>query len=142
MKNLLTVLFLFCLFFSGCSSDADSTEFIFGKGKYKFTMTDSSKTEIANGILYVKTYDNKKISGTYEFKKILKKDFEGYSSMTGEFSGDVNTSEKFVFINTNPMIADANVFWNLKIKKSNLSGSWVYSVFRGAAYGGFVKITK
>lgn len=139
----MSVLFSSLLIIVSCSAGESSSGFSFGKGKYNFKMTDSSGKEMLTGILYVKTFNtDNSISGTYEFKKISDKDFPGYSSMEGEFSGNVDNSTRMVFINTNPRIADANVFWNLKIKKSSLSGGWNYSTFRGKASGGLVKITK
>lgn len=142
MKYLILILIIFALTESGCSSATGETEFVFGKGKYKFVMKDSSGVTLAKGKLNVKNYSGGKISGTYEFTYTISEDFDGYSSMNGEFEGDINTTDKIVFINTNPRIADSNVFWRLKINKSNLSGSWTYSVFRGRSTGGTVKITK
>lgn len=128
------------LFISGCSSSNSTTGFEFGKGKYRFTMSDSTGSKLAEGILNVVSYSNNKISGTYDITKKYK-EFDGIEVMNGEFSGDINKTEKTVFINTNPKIADANVFWNMKFTKSGLSGTWIYSVFRGNATGGKVKIT-
>lgn len=142
MKKIFFLITLVLITAYGCSSGISETGFTFGKGKYKFVMKDSSGVKIASGILNVTAYENDKISGTYEFTDITKKDFEGYSSMNGEFSGDVNKSEKTVFINTNPRIADSNVFWRLKINRNSLSGDWTFSVFRGQMTGGFIKITK
>lgn len=143
MIKLFFIFLFICGFFisNGCSSGNDETAFVFGKGKYNFVMSDSTGKEFIRGILNVEKYDKGQISGKYEFKKISNKDFDGFSSMNGEFSGDVNDKEKTVFINTNPRIADSNVFWNLKLRKNNLSGSWQYSVFRGKMNGGKVKIT-
>jgi len=141
------VIFIFAFFAAGilicgCSSSTSETNFTFGLGKYKFLMSDSSGTKLAEGTLNVKTYANNKISGTYVFNKVYDDNFPGYSSMGGEFEGDVNSVEKFVFINTNPKIADSNVFWRMRIRKDGLSGGWNYSVFRGETSGGLVKVTK
>ena len=141
-KHFILFLAICGLIIAGCSSGNISTPFKFGKGKYKFTMTDSSGTELLRGTLNVISYENDKFSGTYEFTKISDKSFEGFSSMNGEFSGDLNQKDKRVFINTNPRIADSNVFWNMKIKNNKLSGGWNYSVFRGRSQGGLISITK
>lgn len=142
IKFIVCVLFIYgVIVVSGCSSGNENSSFSFGKGKYNFVMSDSTGKEYARGIINVEKYSKGEISGTYEFKEISQKDFDGLSSMEGEFSGDVNDKEKTVFVNTNPKIADSNVFWNLKIKKNSLSGSWQYSVFRGKMNGGKVKIT-
>lgn len=129
------------LILSSCSSSNSESSFVLEKGKYKFLMSDSSNVKIAEGELNVTGFEGDKISGNYKFK-IKYKNINAFDVMNGEFSGDVNKKENKVFINTNPRIADANVFWNLKFTKSNLKGSWVYSLFRGNSTGGFVKIYK
>ncbi|MEO8447285.1 MAG: hypothetical protein ABI528_07295 [bacterium] len=126
----------------GCSTSYDESAFTLGVGNYKFTMTDSTGNKLAEGNLVIKTYKNTDISGTYEFTNIFQNDFRGLSAMDGEFSGTVNKTEKRVFINTNPRIADSNVFWNMDIKKSSLNGDWIYSMFRGTGNKGKVKIFK
>ena len=106
-------------------------------------MTDSSGGKILEGILNVSSYIDDKISGTYTFSKIYDNDFQGLSSMEGEFAGNISAPEKKVFINTNPKIADSNVFWNMTIRKNSVSGEWNFSVFRkeGSALKGKIKIT-
>ncbi len=127
---------------TGCSSSEEESAFKFGIGKYRFTMSDSTGKKMAEGTLEVKTYASDKISGTYEFTNIYEKDFPGLSAMDGLFEGNVIPAEKKVFINTNPRIADANVFWNMLIKKNSVSGEWNFSVFRGEMNKGKVRIFK
>lgn len=50
----------------------------------------------------------------------------------GEFTGYYNDSLKVININTNPRIADANIFLNGKVNSTGLKGTWNYSTFRGA----------
>ena len=50
--------------------------------------------------------------------------------MKGSFEGDINPEAKTLLIDTNPGAADDNVFFNLKIKKDKMSGTWYYSAFR------------
>ncbi len=58
--------------------------------------------------------------------------YHGFSTMNpGELTGYYNDSLKYININTNPKIADANVFINAFVKNSNLEGGWYYSTFRG-----------
>lgn len=143
LKNVLfNFLFLFIIFLSGCSSSNEASPFVFGKGKYNFTMTDSTGKTMVKGIINVleKTGDN--ISGVYELKNIYDKDFPGLPTMEGTFAGNINQTEKTVFINTNPKIADSNVFWNMEVKKNSLQGDWNFSVFRGSINKGKIKITK
>ncbi|HRI85109.1 MAG TPA: hypothetical protein PK536_06645 [Ignavibacteria bacterium] len=125
-----------------CSSSEDAENFKFGKGKYRYKMSDSTGKALIDGIITVKTYENGEITGTLLVTKNYVNDFPGYTSMSNEFSGNVNLPEKKVFINTNPRIADSNVFWNMDIKTSGLSGEWRYSVFRGKTSTGKVKIMK
>lgn len=141
MKNLFFYLLISLpvIVIAGCSSGNSDSSFELKKGEYKFVMTDSNKAMLADGIINIKSYSNDKISGTYKFTK-KHKAFDGFDVMNGEFSGEVSKKENKVFINTNPKIADSNVFWNLKFTKSGLSGSWVHSVFRGSSGRGFVKI--
>lgn len=138
---LLSALIATTIFLSGCSSSNSTSIFSFGVGKYNFTMSDSTGKKLLEGILNVKTYTKDKITGTYDFTEIYNNRFPGFSSMNGEFEGNVNEIEKKVFINTNPKIADSNVFWNLLIKKNSLTGEWNYSTFRGSGTRGKVKVT-
>lgn len=130
------------IFLVSCSSSIESAPFKFGIGKYKFYMADSSGKNLAEGILNVTGKSGDNISGSYEFKNIYNKDFPGLSTMDGKFEGNIIEAEKKVFINTNPRIADSNVFWNLVIKNNYLTGEWIFSVFRGTSNRGKVKITK
>src|ERR1700674_4307971 len=102
-----------CMFLFSCAAGYESSSFTFGTGKYNFTMSDTTGKKLLEGTLDVKNYSNDKISGTYEFKKIYDDKFAGFNSMKGQFEGDINVADKKVFINTNPKIADSNIFWNL-----------------------------
>lgn len=143
IKNIVFIFVISVLIFiSGCSSSKESTPFKFGIGEYNFTMSDSSGKILIDGILKVTGKSGDNISGSYKLKNIYDKDFPGLSSMDGIFEGNIIEAEKKIFINTNPKIADSNVFWNLEIKKNYLAGEWVFSVFRGSIKKGKVKITK
>ena len=130
------------IFLYSCSSSNDNSSFNFGIGKYKFTMWDSTGKKLLEGTLEVKTFSNEQISGTYEFKKIYYDKFPGFNSMNGQFDGNIDNTGKKIFINTNPKIADSNIFWNLTIKRTLLSGQWNYSTLRGTVGKGKVKITE
>lgn len=142
MKRALIYLTLLILPVVGCTSSNYEGNFKFGIGKYKFTMKDSLGNKIAEGTLNVDTLNGNDISGKYEFTKIYQNDFPGMSTMNGEFGGNILKKEKRVFINTNPKIADSNVFWNLDVKEKYLSGQWTYSTFRGKQTKGKIKIAK
>ncbi|MBK8550028.1 MAG: hypothetical protein IPL53_02795 [Ignavibacteria bacterium] len=130
------------LFAIGCSASQEQTSFTFGVGKYKFTMTDSTGNKVLEGTMNMKAKENNNITGTYEITNVYQKDFPGLSSMTGDFAGNIIPDGKKVFINTNPRIADSNVFWNMTIKKNSVSGEWNFSVFRGSSWKGKIKIVK
>lgn len=114
---------------SGGNSKQNSIGYL-SKETYDFTMYDSSGAKIAEGSLMVKSFKDNKISGVYSFTKVYQ-EFDGYKSMNkGEFTGKVNSKENMVLINTNPLQADNNVFFNLKVKPSSLKGDWYYTVSR------------
>ncbi len=132
----------FLIFASGCSSSSDDSTFTFGKGSYNFVMYDSTgKKTMIKGIMKVVSYKDDKISGTLEYTNVYDDNFSGYSSMSKEFEGNVIKDEKKVWVNTNPRIADSNVFWNMSIGKSSLNGEWSYSMFRGSGSKGKIKVT-
>ena len=138
----LSVMVMLMFSASGCSSSEDSGNFKFEKGKYRFKMSDSTGKALVSGIIEVKTYVNEDITGTLLVTKNYVDDFPGYTSMSNEFSGNINRVEKTVFINTNPKVADSNVFWNMNLYSDSVSGEWRYSIFRGNTAFGKVKITK
>ena len=127
---------------NGCSSSQEGSKFTFDKGKYKFTMSDSTGKKILSGTMNMISREGDNISGTYEITDIYDKDFPGLAAMGGEFGGNIIPAEKKVFINTNPRVADGNVFWNMYLKSNSVSGEWNFSVFRGSIWKGKVKITK
>jgi hypothetical protein len=128
--------FLFFIFISisiaacsGGNSKQNSIGYL-SRGSYNFSMYDSTGFKIAEGTLTVKSFSDNKLSGVYSFTKVYH-EFEGYQSMSnGEFTGSVNEKGKMVLINTNPLQADNNVFFNLKIEPSRLKGDWYYTVSR------------
>lgn len=134
----------FLLLASGCSSSSEDSTFTFGKGKYNFVMYDSTGSgKLIEGKMTVENYDGEKISGKLEYTKVYDEDFNGYSSMSDIFEGNVIKKDRKVWVNTNPRIADSNVFWNMTIGKTSVNGEWTYSVFRGqGSFKGKVKLTK
>ena len=127
----------------GCSSSKEGSDFKFEKGKYKFSMKDSTGKTILKGTMNMTAMDkDNNISGTYDITNVYNKDFPGLGTMDGVFGGNIIPAEKKVFINTNPRIADSNVFWNMTMKGNSVSGEWNYSVFRGSSWKGKITITK
>ncbi len=122
-------LFTYICSCSGGSGKQNSIGYLSEEG-YDFVMYDSTGIKAAEGSLTVKSITNNKIRGVYSFKKVYQ-EFDGYKSMNkGEFTGVVNNKEKMVLINTNPLHADNNVFFNLKIEPASLKGDWYYTVSR------------
>lgn len=125
-------LIVICISIAACSGGNGKQNSIgyLSEGSYSFTMYDSIGAKIAEGNLMVKSFKDNKISGVYILKKVYQ-EFDGYKSMSkGEFTGKVNSKENMVLINTNPLQADNNVFFNLKIEPSSLKGDWYYTVSR------------
>ncbi|MBK8981751.1 MAG: hypothetical protein IPM38_05360 [Ignavibacteria bacterium] len=142
LKIINTILTVILITAASCSSSEDNGNFKFGKGMFRYKMSDSTGKALVDGIITVKTNVNGEITGTLLVTKNYVTDFPGYFSMSNEFSGNINSAEKKVFINTNPRIADSNVFWNMDLLSNSVAGEWRYSVFRGNTTTGKVKISK
>ena len=127
--TLFILLFIFIYCCSGGNGKQNSIGYL-SEGSYDFIMYDSTGLKTAEGSLTVKSFTRKKIQGVYSFTKVYQ-EFDGYKSMSkGEFTGAVNNKEKMVLIDTNPLHADNNVFFNLKIEPASLKGDWYYTVSR------------
>ena len=125
-------LIVICISIASCSGGNSKQNSIgyLSRGSYDFAMYDSTGVKIAEGSLIIKSFKDNKISGVYSFTKVHQ-EFDGYKSMNkGEFTGKVNSRENMVLINTNPLQADNNVFFNLKIEPSSLKGDWYYTISR------------
>ncbi len=126
---------------AGCSSGNSGSPFVFGKGKYSFVMYDSTgNKKILEGTMTVSSYTGGNASGTLEYTKVYDSTFAGYSSMSREFQGTYDNVSKKLWINTNPKIADSNVFWNARAGSGSINGEWNYSMFRGTGSKGKLKI--
>ena len=123
--NLLCLLLIISIV--GCSGPTKSDSGL--KGDYEFTMYDSANSKIAGGDLTIESHIGEKVTGTYKFTNLVS-EFSGYGTMRGKFEGKVNESEKMILINTNPGVADNNIYFNVKIEKNKLEGEWYYTGFR------------
>lgn len=141
---------LFCLViltafvFAGCASSGNSSYMPLDPSDYIFTMYDSKGAPLIKGTMTVKDLtladkETGKLSGTYIITDSYG-DFAGKSAMNGEFSGDYDYKQGKLFINTNPKIADANVFFNLSMYSSFYEGTWQHSTFRGPTDTGRLKL--
>ncbi len=139
MKIIAILSIVFVIVFNSCSgSDTEKTTTL-KTGKYNYTLTDSAGATLVEGeMMFDKITKQKEnadylVSGSYTIKTMTTDtSYHGFSTMTGgELSGYYSDEKKFLNINTNPKIADANVFINVNVKSSALDGSWYYSTFRG-----------
>jgi hypothetical protein len=137
-------LIVICISIADCSGGNSKQNSIgyLSRGSYDFTMYDTTGSKVAEGSLIVKSFKDNKIRGEYSFTKVHQ-EFDGYKSMNkGEFTGKVNSEEKMALINTNPLQADNNVFFNLKIESSSLKGDWYYTVSRRVSNSARVELFK
>ena len=105
-------------------------------------MLDSLDNILLDGNINIKDYTNNKISGTYKFINVYNDSFPGYSSMRGKFNGNVNENENKVYINTNPLLSDYNVFLSLSMINDSLNGKWNLSTLKGIKNSGKFIATK
>lgn len=116
-----------------CSSSTVYDPNIIKKGSYEFTMFDTSNVRLVKGTLTVENIINSDISGSYRIDSVFNSGFPGYETMDANiFSGNFVNKDYKVYINTNPRIADANVFWDMLYRTDTkiYTGSWTFSVFR------------
>ncbi len=140
MKILSIIAVITALVLSSCSgSDTEST-LALKKGRYAYVLSDSSGTSLVEGLIIIDSVSKQKngstdylVSGSYTLSKVTQDtSYKGFSTMQGgELQGYYNDKQKFININTNPKIADANVFINANIINGDMKGGWYYSTFRG-----------
>ncbi|MEO8513072.1 MAG: hypothetical protein ABI543_05910 [Ignavibacteria bacterium] len=151
MKIIALLSIVFVLVFNSCSGSDSEKSLSLKNGKYSYVISDSSGNSLVEGQIMLDKFTQQKdtkdyvVNGSYTVSKMTTDtSYHGFSSMNpGELTGYYNDSKKFININTNPKIADANVFINANIKSSNLEGGWYYSSFRGSdKEGGLFKAIK
>ncbi|MBX7046049.1 MAG: hypothetical protein K1X86_09440 [Ignavibacteria bacterium] len=143
LKSFCLILFA-AIFFAGCTSSGSSGNQL-ELADYTFTMYGNGGMKICSGVLNMKNISsakNPEVSGTYSVTNWYQDDFPAKSTMGGEFSGNIDYSVGKLFINMNPKIADANVFFNAGVYSSFYQGEWNYSTFRGPMVKGELLIKK
>lgn len=126
------------VFLYSCSGSDTSKMPDLKKGSYAYIISDSSGKSLVEGMLVISLLKKQmqradySVTGTYTISKMTgDTSYTGFSSMRdGDFSGYYNDSLKFININTNPKIADANIFINAYVKGDDLQGSWSFSTMR------------
>lgn len=121
-----------------CSSSNNVKTVDLKKGDYSYVISDSIGTSLVEGVIKIDAIKkdevtvNYRISGTYTITKMTEDtSYTGFSTMKGgEYSGFYIDSLKMLSINTNPKIADANVFINAKVNGNEMKGGWSFSTFR------------
>lgn len=143
MKKYISISLLMAIMFVfiSCSGSDVNNSLTLKKGTYSYSIMDSSKKSLVEGKMNIKTvtWDRTMaqyiVDGSYSIVKMT--DDTSYTSFStlkmsnGEFKGYYDDKRKFISINTNPKIADANIFINADVKGSEISGGWYYSSFRG-----------
>ncbi len=151
MKIIILLSLVFVIVFNSCSGSDSEKSLTLKKGSYSFTFSDSSGTSLVEGQMLLDTINIQQntedylVKGSYTISKMTTDtSYHGFSTMTGGFlTGYYSNTKKFININTNPRIADANVFVTANVKNGSLEGSWYYSTFRGMdKEGGLFKATK
>lgn len=127
MFKVTSLLFLLLILMSACSSSSNDP--FSQKDVYLFTMYDSLNAVTAKGTMTVDKREGDKLSGTYSFTSVIS-EFTGYGSMKGKFTGKINKAEKMILIDTNPGVADNNVYFNVKIWQDRLEGDWYFTGLR------------
>jgi hypothetical protein len=139
------------LFFCSCSGSDTPESISLKKGRYSYVMSDSSGKTLVEGMMMLDTISrmqssrNYTISGSYTVSSVdTSMHFKSLAALNpGPLTAFYDDSMKTLNINTNPMIADANVFVNALVSSGKLNGTWYYSTFRGGGIeGGFFKATK
>jgi len=154
MKILAILSIAFALVFNACSGSDSEKSISLKTGKYTYVLSDSAGTSLVEGEMSFVTItklqgtgdvNDYEVTGSYTItKNTADSTYQGFSTMNGgELKGYYNDTRKFININTNPRIADANVFINAIVKSKSMDGGWHYSTFRGTHNeGGLFKATK
>ena len=120
------------LFLAGCTAEEkyQPKKVILKDSTFSFTMMDTSGSALVEGILTIRKMKGFEISGDYKFTAEYNTDFEGYQTMKGEFTGTVDTLQRY-FIRTNPKLEDNCIFFKYEIKRDSIHGIWYYSTIMG-----------
>lgn len=122
-----------------CSGSNTDISISLKTGQYSYIISDSAGNPLVEGIMKLDSAKNElyrnnyKVIGSFTItKNSADTSYHGLSSLNaGELAAYYNDSTKFININTNPRIADANVFINAYVKGKEIKGGWNFSTFRG-----------
>ena len=145
MKHFILLMFAVLLMnFFGCGSGGydELKDLSFEEGEYTFVMLDTSDNKLFEGFFNIEKREGNNISGTYGITKEYVEDFPGASTMRGEFDGKLSPDGKRAFVNTNPKIADANIFIRITAGKVSYVGRWEYVTMMGVKAWGYFNAYK
>ncbi len=151
MKIITLLSLVFVLVFNSCSGSDSEKSLSLKTGRYSYVISDSAGNSLVVGQIILDKFNKQKetkdytVTGSYIISSMTTDtSYHGFVTMSpGDLTGYYNESKKFININTNPKIADANVFINANVKNGDMEGWWYYSTFRGTdKEGGFFKALK
>ena len=134
-----------------CSGSNTDISISLKTGKYSYVISDSAGNPLVEGVIKLDSARNElyrnnyKVNGSFTItRNTADTSYHGlYSLNAGELAAYYNDSTKFININTNPKLADANVFINAYIKGKEINGGWSFSTFRGTKNeGGLFKAVR
>jgi hypothetical protein len=151
MTKIIILTVLVSLFLYSCSGSNSDKRISLKTGEYTYVISDSSGNPLVEGLIRLDSAKNElyrnnyKVSGSFTItKNNADTSYQGLSSLAaGEIAAYYNDSTKFININTNPRLADANVFINAYVKGKEINGGWNFSTFRGTRNeGGLFKAVR
>jgi uncharacterized protein YifE (UPF0438 family) len=151
MKITIVFVSMVAVLLISCSGSNTDNSISLKTGKYSYVISDSAGNPLVEGIIKLDSAKNElyrnnyKVNGSFTItKNTADTSYHGLSGLSaGELSAYYNDSTKFININTNPRIADANVFINAYVKGKEIKGGWHFSTLRGNKEGGLFKaVTK
>jgi hypothetical protein len=140
MMKITILLSITAVFFMySCSGSDSGKTYSLKTGEYNYVISDSSGYSLVEGVMKIDSIKKElfpgsnEVTGSFTVTKTNKDtSYHGLTSLSAnELKGYYNDSARTININTNPQIADANVFINANVSSKELKGSWYYSTFRG-----------
>ena len=130
ISQMLPVIFIVLLFHACSSGSKEYSGSSSPRGKYNFTMYDSTGKTLLDVEMNVTGNDTSYYAGISITKK--HNDFYSYGNMQSAKNYTFyNKKEKVLFINMNPSSTDDNIYITLNYNGKSLSGKWTHSTIAG-----------
>ena len=142
MKLIYTVLsILFAITYYGCTNTNCSTfdldtYYLQENTDYRFTMLTQENVPVADIMVSVTTRDRYNINGNNSIIIAYTDTVVSLSSIKRAFSAKEEEDDNRVLLNTNPKIADGNIFFDFRLDKNRVEGQWYYSSMKGKKASG------